>query len=148
MFQRLQLRAGGVREGPREDAGNAAEGLSHMHSLGVDGIFPDAAVVLRSAHLQHGDSAPHLAEGFHIAQQDDRIGDAGICASVTVEPPSREGVVEVNRPAICLSLRYDVRARTNSRKVRGVEIRSRAERLSTATRVGWNSSMCFLIRSR
>ena len=61
-----------------------------------------------------------------------------ICASVTDVPPVNVGVVEVNRPVISFCLMNEVSARTNSRKPRGVEMRSSAETESTAMRFGLN----------
>jgi hypothetical protein len=69
-------------------------------------------------------------------------------ASVTEVPPSNVGVVEVKSPAISWSFTNAVKLITNSRKLRVVELRSSAERLSMATRFGLNSSMIFFIRMR
>jgi len=59
-----------------------------------------------------------------------------MCFSVTEPPPSSDGVVDVNRPAVSSFLRKEVRLMTNSRKLRSDETRSSADRLSTATRFG------------
>lgn len=67
-----------VRDLSGEDAGDSMEGLVYMHAVGVDGELADAAVLLGTAHFEHRDAAPHFAECFDVAEQDDGVGDAGV----------------------------------------------------------------------
>ena len=68
--------------------------------------------------------------------------------SVIDEPPKSVEVVAVYRLGISLCLINEVSPITNSRKFLDMATRSRAERLSTATRAGLNSSISFWIRIR
>lgn len=71
-----------------------------------------------------------------------------ICASVIDVPPTKVGVVAVNSPMISFCLIKEVSPMTNSRKPLIVEMRSIADRLSTAMRWGWNSVIAARILSR
>lgn len=64
-----------------------------------------------------------------------------MCFSVTDVPPISDGVVEVKSPAVSSCLRKEVSPITNSRNAFGDPMRSSAERLSSATRFGLNSSI-------
>ena len=72
-----------------------------------------------------------------------------MCPSVMEVPPISDGVVDVKRPAISWCLMNDVKPMTNSRKAFIVPTRSSAERLSSATRFGLNSSTVrWMVRSQ
>jgi hypothetical protein len=60
----------------------------------------------------------------------------------------RVGVVDVKRLVISSCLIKEVSAMTNSRNPLKVDTRSKAERLSTARRLGWNFSTVFFISIR
>ena len=66
-----------------------------------------------------------------------------MCVSVIELPPMSVDVVAVNNPVISCCLMNDVTPMTNSRKALIEPTRSSAERLSSATRLGLNSSTVF-----
>ena len=120
-----------------------------VHAVPVDRELADVLVVHRAAHLEHRQAAPHLAEHLDVAQQDDRVGERrDVALGDRRCRPCSDGVVEVNSPVISCCLMNDVRPITNSRKPSASPTRSSADRLSTATRSGLNSSMIDLDRDQ
>src|SRR5262245_14005430 len=71
----LEIVRRNVHGRPGENARRIPEWSAEVHPVLVDVELADPLVVCRAAHLEHRDPALHLAEHFHVPEEDDRVGE-------------------------------------------------------------------------